>query len=1002
LLMRFFVFPFLLFPFLLQAQPPSKIICKHLNNRNGLMHGTITSMVQDKNGFIWVAGDEGLQRYDGYEFVNYYHNPNKPNQTFPNGRLVNVSVDRKNRLWIGSFSNGFGWFDALSNSNKAYSPTSQKILSADAVGYRNFLFANDSVTYSCSNNGLVKLIHDSIVKVFTTANSPLQGGLIGRIAKDKKGNIWIGTVSGLNFLSADEKHLYNHTNNSSIAAFSKNVMKDNIGNKAAIAELFIDSRNNLWISTWKPEIYRYNIDGNKLETIVLPNKKVYEYDNMGFAFVEDNDGNIWIGSSNNGLYKYSYTTNSYVHYMHNPDDVQSIGTNAITQLIKDKQGNIWVAGENIISMFNPAYKLVQNILPTANSNVTATMVAKDRTLWAADIEWLYQFDDKLVLQNKYRHQANINQKRLENSVWGLKESLNGKEIFLEKQEGLAIFNKQTNKFEEFKGLPILKNNPITDIIELPDGNMYLLRWWWEKNLLFFDREKRTVIPIQLPIDDRNNFEISCAIQKNPTNYYLFSKRGLMLLDIKNNKVQMLDSNYVVGQTIMLNSQFLSATATVGIMQYDIASKKTSIIGKYDGFPVNNTKRIVHAGNNNFWVASSSGLIKWDKQHNSFITFNEDNGIIGSGIYGNSLSLMPNGKVVFSNGSLLVLDTALIQKQEPPSVSILSCTVGDSVLTPSQLQKEISVSYTNNVVQLRFAAINYSDPNIQYEYMLEGYDKTWQDGKLRFVNYTNLPHGDYVFKVRAVGNEDAMNNGITKLNLHVTQAFYKAWWFYAMLAIIVFGAVFYYYRSRINRLLELQKLRNNISRDLHDEVGSTLSSISILSTSVVQNMEREPIKTKEWVNQIGKYAQHMLNVMDDIVWAINPKMDSFENMVSRMKEVAYSTTEAADIQVHFNYDEQLNNISLPMLTKRNLYLIFKETVNNAIKHAGCKSIQIDLRKSNNKLVLHIKDDGRGFDTNKEVNRNGLKNIKQRAEEINAVVGFDSKENEGTSMELTIAL
>lgn len=999
--MRFLLVCFLSIPFLLQAQQPDKIICKHLNNRNGLMYGDINGLVQDKNGYIWFAGEEGLQRYDGYEFVNYFHNPNKPEATFPKGRLMRLGIDSKNRLWINSFSDGFGWYNAFTNTNKHYTPHNQKLLTSNAVGFRDFLFANDSVTYLCGNNGIVKLMNDEIVKTFTPENSALQGGLTGNIAKDKNGNFWIGTVNGLNFLSANEQHIYNHTNNTVIAAFANNVLKDNVGNKAAIAKLFIDHKNNLWISTWRPELYRYNIDKNILETIVLPEKKSYEYDNLVYDIIEDNEHNIWIGTSNNGLYKYSYTNNSFTHFLHNINDAQSIGTNSILKLMKDRDGNIWLTGRNIISTFNPSYKLIQPMLPNAAHAVSAVMVAADKTLWAADVEWLYHFNEQQVFINKYRHQY-INEKKKNSGIWGLKESRNGKEIFIEKENGLAIFNKQTKAVDDFKELLVLKTNPVTDIIETNNGNLYLLRWWWEKNLIFLDRNKRTVTPVQLPIEDKNNFEIAHAIQKNDTVYYLFSKRGLMLLQTNSQQVKMLDADYSAGSSILVNNKFYAATASTGIIKYDVATQKISSIGKFEGFPVNNTKNIVYAGNDEFWIATSSGLIKWKESKNIFTTFSEDEGLAQPSVYGNSLVVTGNGKIVFSNGNLLMLETQLIKQQQPPTVIITSCMAGDSLLSPAQLNNNIKISYANNVVQVRFAAINYPSRNIKYEYMLQGYDKEWKDGSLRFVNYTNLPHGNYIFKVRAANDEGVWSNETTQLQFYVTQAFYKAWWFYALLGAVLLFALLFYYRIRINRILELQKLRNNISRDLHDEVGSTLSGISILSTSVINNLDQQPLKTKEWVQQIGKDAQNMLNVMDDIVWSINPKMDSFENIVSRMKETAYHVAEAADIKIQFNDDEGLNNISLPMLTKKNLYLIFKETINNAVKHAACNNIFITLKKQNKKLVLTIADDGKGFDTNNEVNRNGLKNIKQRAAEINATITCKSKLQQGSIIELTISL
>lgn len=978
----------------INAQKQDELICRHINNQNGLMYGHLTSIAQDKQGYIWITGDEGLQRYDGYEFINYLHNPTTPYETLPNGRLTKVAVDYQNKLWIGSFSNGFGYYNSFNNTYKLYLPKNQPHLSPNAIGFRSFLFSNDSVTYACSTDGLVKLLNGEIVKVFTTNNSSLQGSLIGRIAKDRNNNIWIGSLGGLNMLTSDENNLYNHTNNKTITAFSNNVLKDNTGNKAAIADLFIDGKNNLWISSWKPELYCYNISTNSFKTIKLPNPKPFIYDNMAQCFVEDNNGNLWIGTSNNGVYKYNYSEDKFTHYIHDRSNNRSIASNSINCMLKDYQGNIWLVSDNNISIFNPSDLPVKIIL--ANTAISATMLAKDKSLWAADNNYLFHFDSSLNLLNKIKH----NQDKI-NNVWKVKESINSDEIFILKEKGLTIYNKMNGSIEPFKDLPILKNNPITDIIELNNGNLFLLRWWWDKNLLYLDRAKRKISAVNVPLFDKNNFEISCAIKKDSINYYLFSKKGLMLLNTSTKMVNTLDSNFHAGPTILINNQFYSATSSSGIRIYNLYSKHISEISKYNGLPINNTKSIIYAGNNEFWIGGTTGIIKWNQQRNSFNTFRENYGINSDNIAENSLSVMPDGELVFNDGSLKLLASENIKKFPPPKVSIIQCIAGDSELTLEKLNGKVVINHNNNILQFKYGAINYNQ-NIQYHYKLEGHDKTWKIGNSRIVNYTNLAHGNYVFYVKAITEDGRWNNEITKVNIYVTQAFYKAIWFYALVAIIVICTILFYYRIKINNLKNLQKLRNNISKDLHDEIGSTLSSISILSTSVINNIEKEKQKSKEWVEQIGNNAQSMLNAMDDIVWSINPIADTFESIILRMKELANANSEPLSIEVNFHYDEELKHVSLPMLIKKNIFLIYKECINNSLKYSGTKSIDILLKKKKSKLFLTITDYGIGFDINKEYNRNGLKNIKHRAHEINAELVLQSNKEKGTSTQLIINL
>jgi ligand-binding sensor domain-containing protein len=997
--MHYSAFLLLLFCTTVVAQKQEKIICRHLNNGNGLMHGNINSIIQDTNKFIWLAGDEGLQRYDGYEFTNYFNDPTQQN-SFPKGRLNSVAIAPNGKLWIASFFDGFGSYDCINGTLKNYRPGNPPILNSNSNGYRDFFIDADNTVFASSTNGVVKIKNDSIVQVFSTQNSALQGSLVGHVVKDKKGNLWIGTVGGLNCLTSRTNTIQNHTNNTTIKAFAANVLKDNIGNKAAIAKLFIDKNNNLWISTWQPSLYKYNIDSNTLIKIQLPNATNNPYDLLATAFVEDDLKNLWIGTVKNGLYQYNSYNNRFNHYTHNSFDEQSISTNEIHALLKDVDNNIWVAGKNTISIFNPEKNVIQSLTSNSSGAITSTFFSADGSLWTADAHWLYHYNNNLKFIAQYK-QTNSKQPK---DVWAMKESFNKKEIFIGKQDGFLIFNKTTNSFTDYSAIKGLSNNPITDIIERPNGIFYLCRWWWNDNLVELDTRKKLVTPIQFPYNTQAElkFEISNAIQKNKDEYFLFSKKGLFVLNARTNEVTLEDSAFIAGQSILVNNNFYAATAYDGIKVYNLASKTITSISKHNDLNAFNTKSIAYAGKNICWIATNTGLFKWNIATNTFTQFDEKEGLFSTAIIGSSLAVGSTGNVVFSNGELFYINPSIIKATKQPPVAIISCTVGKKNILPNQFNSTIVVNYFENNIQIKYAAINHSQSQIKYQHKLVGYDKDWVNGEQRFVNYTNLPAGKYTLQVRITNENDVWGTVENKLQFKVTQAFYTAWWFYAFIAILVLVTIYFYYKSRINRIIELQKLRNNISRDLHDEVGSTLSSISILSTSVLNNMQTQPIKAKDWVIQIGHYAIHMLNVMDDIVWTINPKMDSFESLIARMKETAYTLVDATDIKLKFDYNETLTQVSLPMLTKKSLYLIFKETVNNAIKHAHCSTIQIILKKENSHLFMQIIDDGKGFDVQHEVNRNGLKNIHQRAKEINAKITVTSSSNNGTQLILIIPL
>mgnify|MGYP003546873079 FL=1 len=195
------------------------------------------------------------------------------------------------------------------------------------------------------------------------------------------------------------------------------------------------------------------------------------------------------------------------------------------------------------------------------------------------------------------------------------------------------------------------------------------------------------------------------------------------------------------------------------------------------------------------------------------------------------------------------------------------------------------------------------------------------------------------------------------------------------------------------------MRNSISRDLHDDVGATMTSISILSEVASQKVQqKQTAAANEMMNQIGVSSRLLLQNLDDIIWSINPKNDSVERIVLRMKELAAETMELNKINYQLNFDQQFNNISITMQNRRHLFLIFKEALNNMVKYASCKNAVLSMQIKGHNLILEIKDDGVGFDTKNFIAGNGLANMQQRATEMKATLLVHSTPGKGTTITL----
>jgi signal transduction histidine kinase/Tfp pilus assembly protein PilF len=214
-----------------------------------------------------------------------------------------------------------------------------------------------------------------------------------------------------------------------------------------------------------------------------------------------------------------------------------------------------------------------------------------------------------------------------------------------------------------------------------------------------------------------------------------------------------------------------------------------------------------------------------------------------------------------------------------------------------------------------------------------------------------------------------------------------------LVLVLFFFIYTNYSTR--QKLKLENIRNNIAADLHDDIGSTLNSISLFSEVAKQ----EAGKAIPALDQIGVSARKIIDSMSDIVWTINPENDTFENVIARMRSLAYLLLKAKNIEFTFKADESLNQLSLPMVTRKNVYLLFKEATNNIVKYSNASRANFHITHENKNVKMVIRDNGVGFDMENSKMGNGIKNMKRRAGEIGGQLLIESAEGKGTNIELS---
>lgn len=321
-----------------------------------------------------------------------------------------------------------------------------------------------------------------------------------------------------------------------------------------------------------------------------------------------------------------------------------------------------------------------------------------------------------------------------------------------------------------------------------------------------------------------------------------------------------------------------------------------------------------------------------------------------------------------------------------------------------LPAAVKLRRNQNSFTLHFGSAGYKhSEDLDYYYQIEELSENWiYLANSDELNMNNLKGGTYTFRLKTVNKESKKTVEELVLPIIIKKAFYETLWFYLAIAIAVSALFYTVYRIRLNKLLAVEKVRLKLSGDLHDDIGSTLSTINILSSIAEKKVQQDPETTRAYLRKIALNSQDIMENMSDIVWSINPANDSMQKVISKMREFANTLFEPKGIKFGLQVAEELNNIELRMEYRRDLYLVYKESLNNAAKYADCTSVTVKMFIANKHLVLCISDNGKGFDPGQESNGNGLASIQRRAGAMQAALKINSAPGKGTVVQLDMPL
>lgn len=455
----------------------------------------------------------------------------------------------------------------------------------------------------------------------------------------------------------------------------------------------------------------------------------------------------------------------------------------------------------------------------------------------------------------------------------------------------------------------------------------------------------------------------------------------------------------------------------GLARLDSRTGRSVRSDTRDGLPNNVIYGILPADRGQLYLSTNTGLVRFDPATGTSLLFTGEDGLPGNEFNRYGSALGPDGRMYFEGmeGGVVFDPSALLREPGAGTTRItgvlnmnvpLPVIVTDgAVWTDGVGSQELTLPYDTRMLTIAFSVMDHTAPaKNRYRYSMNGLHEEWvENGAIEQATFTNLDPGTYTFHVQGYNSMGVWDEAGATLSIVITPPWWGTWWFRALVVLAVAGLLYAFYRYRLARALEVVRVRDRIARDLHDEIGSTLSSVALYSTVARTKAGDRVPEANAMLDRITESSTEVMEAMNDIVWAVNSKNDDMAQVVQRMRAFGVAITEAAGMQLKLDVEPGVQTMTLDMAQRRDLYLIFKEAVNNAVKYGQAGTVRVSLSRAAGRVQLVVEDDGVGFDpdapsSSNGTGGNGLPNMRRRAREMGGELTIASVPGTGTRISL----
>ena len=946
-----------------------------LDIKNGLSQNSITNIYQDSRGFMWFCTNDGLNRYDGYNFIKFDRQPENKNSLVSNFTTC-LTESSPGIFWVGT----------------------EKGLSV--------FFYDKSKYLNLQNLTQIKkiIVEDSITTWVQTQYSLYKIRL--QRDENKKQDEYNFNIEPMNsyheiFETKDKDHFFLIGRNNQLFSYDiRTKLSKSISNTDALQKLIAkkittitkDNYNNYWIGT-NIGIYKTNADFTSVDSFTTQKIKTVGLQDKIMSIAKGKMGNIYIATYQRGLVIYDIQRNKFMEYQNDPYNLTSLPDNKTMSLLIDNSGTLWVgtkgAGVAMFSQFKFKFKhITQEPFKTTwlmNKYVLSFETDKNDNIWiGTDGGGLYKYNSKDNIFSNWRY--SYSNTSLSNDIVSslLIDSYNN--LWVGTLNGICKFNSSTNVFKRYNlGTTKTSANlriPAYNLVLLFETKGHELYAINEQAIYHFSTTKNLFEALPFTLGG-TNISTHKIIENKDSTWWMATSNGLIHFStqtgiLKENELKIVNKKYFKADKLNYilpknNQELWIGSGNNGLFQFNTKTLKTTAnYTERNGLSNNNIYGILEDNSGKLWMSTNRGISVFYPELKYFRNYDINDGLQSNEFNNGACYKTTNNELLFGgiDGFNIINPDKIPFNKYKPIANITSIKTDENTFNSQSyttLKNRTIFKNQQNNISFEFTSSDYvNTPKNMFEYKLKGYEKNWTRTSRNYTAYAQLPPGNYTFYVRVSNNDGVWSDVPASFSFRIRPMFWQTWWFKIITIIMIVSYAYYTINNRVKNARKKDKERMKLDRQ-KTEYEKQLAEIKLKALVAQMNphfifncmnsiqamiLSDQNIEASMYLTKLSRLVR---SVLENSVKTFIP----LQEVIDSLK--LYLELESLRFDKQFNYEIQVNNIDTHAIEMPSM--LIQPYVENAIWHGllkkdGEKNLYIKFYKIDAVIYCEVEDNGIG--------------------------------------------